>query len=31
MKKLQPKYEHSDTISTTYKLVRPKDEGGPKY
>ena len=31
MKKLQAKYEHFDTISTTYKLVRPKDEGGPKY
>ena len=31
MKKLQVKYERFDLISKTYKLVRQKDEGGPRF
>ena len=31
MKKLQVKYERFDPISKTYKLVRQKDGGGPRF
>ena len=31
MKKLQVKYECFDLISKTYKLVRQKDEAGPRF
>ena len=31
MKKLQVKYERFDPISKTYKLVRQRDGGGPRF
>ena len=31
MKRLQAKYERFDPISKTYKLVRQKDGGGPRF
>ena len=31
MKKLQVKYERFDPVSNTYKLVRQKDGGGPRF